>query len=265
MPILNTPSGALHYREQGEGPPLVLLHANPGDSRDFSAVLPALAARNRVIALDWPGFGESAPPPSASTLTVLDLYSTLVEFIDLLRLPPAVFIGNSVGGNAATRLAAEHPNKVRGLVLVAPGGFTPHNPITRGFCRLQGSRLALSPVRFASLYLKVRTEAVNAMLARAAHEQATPQRRLMSRALWRSFGRPENDLRELARRVEAPTLLLFGARDIAIPADRDGVVARRCFPQARFTALPCGHASFAEVPERFLEEVRPFLERCRTC
>lgn len=46
----------------GEGPPLLLLHANPGDHRDYDAVIPALAARFRVIALDWPGYGASMPP-----------------------------------------------------------------------------------------------------------------------------------------------------------------------------------------------------------
>jgi pimeloyl-ACP methyl ester carboxylesterase len=54
-----------------------------------------------------------------------------------------LIIGNSLGGNVAARLAIESRAKVRGLVLVSPGGFTPHNPITRAFCRLQGSRFAL--------------------------------------------------------------------------------------------------------------------------
>lgn len=259
MPTLTTPSGTLHYREQGHGTPLVLLHANPGDSRDFEAVMPALAERYRVIALDWPGYGQSSAPLRADTLTVLDFYQTLLEFIAMLRLPPALFIGNSVGGNAAARLAAEHPNKVLGLVLVAPGGFTPHNLVTRSFCKLQGSRFALSPYRFASLYLRLRTPTSEAMLARAAGEQATPQRLAMSRALWRSFGKPENDLRGLAPRIKAPTLLLFGQKDLAIPANKDGKVAQQCIPHALFQSLPCGHVPFAEVPALFLHETLPFL------
>jgi hypothetical protein len=41
-------------------------------------------------------------------------------------------------------------------------------------------------------------------------------------------------------------------------------VAAQCMPSAQFNALPCGHASFAEVPELFLEEVQPFLAACGT-
>ncbi len=260
MPILTTPNGALHFREQGQGAPLLLLHANPGDSRDFEAVTPALAERYRVLALDWPGYGQSSMPARPADLGVLDFYEVLLTLLKALNLSQVSLIGNSVGGNAAARLAAERPDMVRSLVLVAPGGFTPHNAVTRGFCKFQGSRFALSPRRFAGLYLKLRNSTTNAMLDRASAEQATPARLEMNRALWRSFGRPENDLRDLASRIAAPTLLLFGQKDIAIPANKDGAVAQRCIPHAQFASLPCGHAPFAEMPERFLAEVLPFLE-----
>jgi len=62
MPVVNLSSGNLHYLESGRGVPLILLHANPGDSRDFDAILPRLAKDYRVLAPDWPGYGESALP-----------------------------------------------------------------------------------------------------------------------------------------------------------------------------------------------------------
>lgn len=262
MPSLMLSTGAVHYRELGQGIPLLLLHANPGDSRDFDAVFATLARRNRVIALDWPGYGESAMPPDPATATVLDYYATLREFIAALALPPAFLVGNSIGGNVAARLAVESPERVRGLVLVAPGGFTPHNLLTRAFCRFQGSRLSLSPRRFAGLYLKRRTPVVEAMLQRAGGLQSEPARIALNRAMWRSFAQPENDLREASRGIGVPALLLFGQEDPAIPARRDGRVAAQCMPSARSVVLPCGHASFAEVPELFLAEVQPFLAAC---
>ncbi len=262
MPSISLSSGNIHYSEHGQGAPLVLLHANPGDSRDFEAVIPALAENFRVLALDWPGYGRSTmsgPPESAG---VLVYYDCLREFLAALDLPPAFFIGNSVGGNAAARLAIEAPELVRGLVLVAPGGFTPINFISRAFCRLQGSRFSLSPYRFASLYLKRRTPTAMAMLERASTEQSAPERIAIGRAFWRSFGSPENDLCDSAGRIDAPTLLLFGKSDPVIAAKKDGKVAARCIASSRFVALPCGHSSFAEVPELFLAEVGPFLAKC---
>lgn len=259
MAFLDLPLGRVHYGEHGGGIPLVLLHANPGDSRDFDAVLPALAQTHRVLALDWPGYGLSEPLAQPASATVSTLYEVLRAFLAALSLPPALFIGNSVGGHLAARLAIEHGERVRGLVLVAPGGFTPHNLVTRGFCRFQGSRWSLSPRRFAGLYLKQRTATTQAMLERAATTQATPECLALNRALWRSFADPENDLRLRATTIRAPTLLLFGQKDPAIPAARDGRVAARCLPSARYGALPCGHASFAELPQAFLDEVQPFL------
>ena len=119
MPLLTLSSGTVHYMEQGKGAPLVLLHANPGDSQDFDAVIPALAQTNRVLALDWPGYGGSDVPADPGSMTVLHFYRVLREFITALALPPAFFIGNSVGGNAAARLAVESPHLVRNEITLA--------------------------------------------------------------------------------------------------------------------------------------------------
>ena len=262
MPTIRLSSGTLHYLEQGQGVPLLLLSANPGDARDFAAVMPTLARHYRVLALDWPGYGESDIPQQAQHWSAEHFHAVLLEFITALKLPPALCIGNSVGGNAAARLAALTPQLVRGLLLVAPGGFTPHNAISRAFCRLMGSRFALSPRRWAGLYLKRRTPITQAMLDRAAGLQAEPARLVLNRATWRSFATSGNDLRALAADITAPTLLMFGQQDPAIPAHKDGKVAARCLPQARFVAMPCGHACFAELPEAFLAEALPFLARC---
>ena len=261
MPSVNLSTGAVHYSEHGQGAPLVLLHANPGDSLDFEAVIPALAKQYRVLALDWPGYGQSALPKQPETVGVFFFYQVLREFLTALSLPPAFFIGNSLGGNTAARLAIESPELVRALVLVAPGGFTPPNFITRNFCALQGSRFALSPYLFASLYLKIRTVTTQAMLMRAATIQATPASMQINRAVWRNFASPDNDLRSIAQRIKVPTLLLFGKHDPVISASRDGLLASSIIPNAKFVALPCGHASFAEVTELFLENVQPFLTK----
>lgn len=262
MPSVEVSCGTIRYDDYGVGMPLVLLHANPGDSQDFEAVIPSLARHCRVIALDWPGYGQSRLSEKPGSATVTLFYNALCEFISALALPPVVFIGNSVGGNVAARLAIEHPEKVRGLVLVAPGGFTPHNFITRTFCNFQGSRFSMSPALFANLYLRRRTPAVLAMLERASTIQSSPERRALNRALWRNFGQPESDLRASAPSIRAPTLLIFGKYDPAISAKKDGHVAVRVIEHARRVILPCGHAPFAEVPELFLAEVETFLNAC---
>lgn len=97
MPSIDLPTAFVHYTEHGQGAPLVLLHANPGDSEDFEAVVPAFANTYRVLALDWPGYGRSAPPQQPESVGVLFFNQVLREFLAALALPPAFFIGNSLG------------------------------------------------------------------------------------------------------------------------------------------------------------------------
>lgn len=262
MPTVNLPSGATHYTESGQGTPLILLHANPGDSLDFEAVIPTLAQHYRVLAVDWPGYGQSAVPEHLGMISANFFCDVLHGFLKALALPPALFIGNSIGGNASARLAIVSPELVRGLVLVSPGGFTSHNFITRAFCRFQASRLAFSPRSFAARYLKGRTPTVTAMMERAATSQGTAARIAINRAIWRSFIEPDHDLRQLASAIKAPTLLLFGKHDPIIPAKKDGAVAVKAIRGAKLVVMPSGHVPFAETPEAFLAEVLPFLARC---
>ena len=259
MPSVGLSTGSVHYTEQGQGTPLVLLHANPGDGQDFEAVIPALGEHYRVLALDWPGYGKSSLPEQPEAVGVLFFYQVLREFLNVLALPPACFIGNSLGGKAAARLAIESPESVRALVLVAPGGFTSPNFVTRIFCALQSSRVSLSPHLFASLYLKRRTSTTRSMLLRASTTQAAAAQMSLNRSIWRNFAAPDNDLRAGASGIKAPSLLLFGRYDPVIPAGKDGMTAARLIPGAKLVVLPCGHVSFAEVPELFLSEVQPFL------
>lgn len=264
MPHITLPQGQVHYRDEGHGPLLVLLHANPGDSRDFDAITPVLARTHRVIRLDWPGYGLSPMPARPEAMSAMTFAATLQAFVQALALPPAVYLGNSVGGYAAARLAIERPEAVTGLVLVSPGGFTPHNALTRLFCRLQGSAWSIPPAWLAQGYLRRRTACTRAMLTRAAGEQADIAARALNRAVWRSFPDPAHDLRPLAHRIHAPVLLSFGRYDPLIPAWLDGRVARRLLPQAEWQVTATGHAAFAEMPEAFLHTLQTFLTHTGT-
>jgi len=259
MPSIDLQECTLSYTDQGRGAPLLLLHANPGDSRDYDAVIPALSQHYRVLALDWPGYGQSSLRRPVDSIDVHFFCEVLRKFIAALALAPAILVGNSLGGSAAARLAIEHPESVAGLILVSPGGFTSTNFFARFFCRFQGSRFSVTPHLFAQLYLRLRTPTAKAMLERAATTQTAPLQLALNRALWRSFATPENDLRSRAHHIKAPALLLFGKYDPVIPAKKDGKNAAAIIPGANLVILPCGHAPFAELPKVFLAEVEAFL------
>lgn len=261
MPQVRTRAGELHYAEAGDGIPLILLHANPGDRRDWDAVVPPLAARCRVIAVDWPGYGESPAPEPPSSASASACAGALEDLIDALALAPAIVAGNSVGGYCAARLAIARPEAVRALVLVDSAGFTRPSALTRWFCRVQGREWVARAIaaRFAAFYLKRRTPTVEAMLARARAGCRDPRWVAVEAALWRSFAEPELDLRARAAAITAPTLIVWGRRDPVVRLAADGEHARRAIAGARLVALDTGHAPFAEDPPAFLAAVEPLL------
>lgn len=253
----------LHVREDGSGPALVLLSANPGDSRDFDGIVPALAQRFRVLRLDWPGYGSSAapnPPERAGASHFLEVFARWMDEAGIAR---AHLLGNSVGGNVAVRYALAQPQRVASLVLVSSGGFTAHNPVTRGFCRLQGQLWfkRLLGDRFTRAYLRARNPLTRAMIERAGGEQATDEALRVNAAVWRSFLDPAHDLRESARALTVPTLVTGGRHDPVIPARRDVALAARTIPGAELHIFDTGHAPFAEAPDAFLEHVQAFWNR----
>jgi pimeloyl-ACP methyl ester carboxylesterase len=254
----------LAYRQEGSagGPTLVLLSANPGDSRDFDAVAPRLAQHFRLLRLDWPGYGGSPapqPPQSAGAGLFLERFSA---FMDGLEIGAAHLLGNSVGGNVAVRYALRHPGRVRSLVLVSPGGFTDHNVLTRAFCRLQGQVWfkRLLGAGFTRWYLHARNQWTAAMIERAGGEQAGASALAVNAAVWRSFVEPEHDLRRAATALRLPALVLSGRHDPVLPPRPDGRNAAQAIAGARQLVLDCGHAPFAELPDEFLAAVEPFWD-----
>jgi len=250
----------LSYRIEGQGPTLILLPANPGESRDFDAVAPRLAQRFRLIRLDWPGYGAS-PAPQPATLAGAGFFLERFDaFMDALEIASAHLVGNSVGANVAVRYALRKPQRVQSLVLVSPGGFTAHNALTRAFCALQGRVWfkRLLGASFTRYYLRRRNPWTRAMIARAGAEQARRSALEVNAAVWRSFLEPQHDLRTAAGQLRLPTLVVSGKHDPVLPPKTDGRNAVRAIPGARQVVLDSGHAPFAEMPDQFLDVVAEF-------
>ena len=262
------------YTDSGEGQAdapgryVVLASANPGASGDWNALVPLLAARGfRVLALDWPGYGQSPPPTDEDAAQgARFLAHVLSAFVSALALPPSIIIGNSVGGFSATKLALSKSPHVAKVILVSSGGFTRHNFVTRAACRFMSTGAAPSPHTFARFYLghQSTSPTVKEMLHRAKTEQATPAALKVNRGVWASFATPEHDLRAEVKQpgaVSVPFMLVYGKQDYVIPYWLDGKEARKCLPESTpFVVMDTGHAPFAELPEAFMDAIASFLD-----
>ncbi|MFC8381380.1 alpha/beta fold hydrolase [Nocardia sp. NPDC057272] len=248
-----------------DAPGLLLLHANPGDHRDFDQIVPALDKTWAVAAVDWPGYGASTvTDPDAVTVDALgDIAVRVSTSLAQIGFGSLTVIGNSVGGYAAVRLAERAPDLVRGLVLVQSAGFAPLNPLTRAMfgliaCPSVARRFV---VPHARLYLgSPRNEGVRPLFERAREVSGDPIRLAVYRSLWRSLDDPRVYLPAAAPLLPGlPVQVVWGRDDPTNPwlMNRRGIA--RALPGAPVAVLPTRHEPFAQAPGLFLDAVREFL------
>lgn len=112
------------YLAGGQGEPLVLLHGFGADKDHFGALLGALSSRYHLIVPDLPGFGESSRDASLA-YDIPSQAARFGRFVQALGLSGFHLAGASMGGYLAAYYAADHPDKVKSLLLMAPAGVLP--------------------------------------------------------------------------------------------------------------------------------------------
>ena len=115
---------SLHVEDQGRGEPtLLFLHYWGGTSRTWGRVISNLRDQFRCVAYDQRGWGKSDKPSQGYALS--DLAKDALTLIEALGLRSYVLVGHSMGGKIAQLLASQRPDRLVGLVLVAPAPPTP--------------------------------------------------------------------------------------------------------------------------------------------
>jgi 4,5:9,10-diseco-3-hydroxy-5,9,17-trioxoandrosta-1(10),2-diene-4-oate hydrolase len=246
---------------RGRGKPVVCLHAIAHGARDFEAFAELAGDGFEIIALDWPGHGlspDDGKPPSVAH------YSRLLRCaLDALDLERPILLGNSIGGGAALRIAALHPDRVGGLVLCDSAGLMPINVVTRfligrfvAFFRAgeKGRRWFGPAYRF--YYNRVLPmEAAHEERARivAAGYEMAP----LLRQAFESFAGAEVDLREDVAHVRCPVFVAWASNDRVLAWSQSRKAAQ-AFHSGTIELFPGGHAAFLENPQRFVESFRAF-------
>ena len=111
----DTGEGQIYFAEAGSGPALILLHPSPQSSRVYWRLMPVLAERYRVVALDTLGFGRSDPLPDG--ITMARLGASVGDAMSALGIKRAHLFGFHTGNKIAAALAADCPDRVDRLVL----------------------------------------------------------------------------------------------------------------------------------------------------
>jgi pimeloyl-ACP methyl ester carboxylesterase len=248
------------FERAGEGPPLVLLHGAFGfDSRAWRRQLDGLSDEFTVVAWDMPGCGRSSDPPERFRIS--DYADCLAAFIDALGLGRPHLLGLSFGSGLALELYRWHPMLPRTLILAsAYAGLAGSFPAEVVEQRLQHvlRALDLPPEQWAREWSPTMfTESAPAELVDEIAAFLSEFDPAGQRALFDAFA--HEDLRDLLPRIDVPTLLLYGDKDVRSPLSvAEDLHAR--IPTSRLVVMPgVGHLSNVEAAERFNSEVRSFL------
>lgn len=237
------------YVDEGDGPPLVLLHSGGMAHQEWDVHREALDKRFRVLAPDLPGHGRT--PLHADALTVQSMVEAVLAMLADAGVDQAHLVGSSMGGGVALRLTLDRPELVDRLVLFR-SGFR---------------RETKNVVEDLSLDDPAYWEEIGmaSWLSRIHEPQGGAQawQDVVARAARLSRSDPaahDVDEQELAR-IDAPTLVIAGDRDPIVPVE-EAVEMYQAIPQAALWIIPnASHIVAARTWRRqsFAEELQRFL------
>jgi non-heme chloroperoxidase len=262
--FVTTGDGArIHTVEAGEGPPIVLIHGITLGVGVWARQFSSLRKHHRVLAIDLRGHGPSIGGSGGYSFE--RLADDVLEVLAEREVADAVVVGHSMGGMVLQLAAIRRVEALRrhavGLVLVATdAGPTIPGPVGRPMGMLT-ARVAWRAARYAERHSKgvypgsdlatwgsrvcfgARPRAVDVELVRSLSSAVPP--RAMAELLTPLM---EFDVRIDLPRIDLPTLVVVGSRDVLTPARRARFMASR-IPGARLEVLPgCGHLVMLERP-----------------
>ncbi|HEX2837044.1 MAG TPA: alpha/beta hydrolase [Phycisphaerales bacterium] len=233
----------------GSGVPVVFLHGLVGLNDHWEGVVAAVQHRCRCIMLEMPLLdltGDDCSIQGATELTARFLRSYLNA--------PAVLVGNSFGGHVATRLAVEHPQLVRGLVLAGASGLIEKSMVSD--VQIRPSREWLERKIGELFYDKSKMNMGDVDRAFGELSQRDKARAMVR--LSRTARR--NHMGDQLGSIKAPTLIIWGRQDIVTPPEACEQFHRRIAGSRVVWIDNCGHAPMIEAADVFAGALNEFLD-----
>ena len=269
----------IFYREAGpvDGPVVLLLHGFPTSSHMFRNLIPLLADRYRVIAPDYPGFGQSASPDRSqfkySFARYADLIGGLTEQLGAKRYAMYVM---DYGAPVGYRMAIKHPDRVTGLIVQNGNAYTEGlgafwDPIkaywaspTDANRQAIGSLVTRETTHFQ--YTDGMSDVSRIDPDNVIHDQALldrPGNRDIQLDLFLDYGTnvplyPQ--FQEYFRKYRPPTIIIWGKNDKIFPAT-GAVPYKRDLPDAEYHMLDSGHFVLEDRLDLAAPLIRDFLDR----
>jgi len=249
-----------YYEVIGEGEPLLLIPGLGATCRLWDSIVPELAQHFTLIMADNRGMGLSKAKKKPRTLA--DYSSDYAELLDYLNIDQTHVLGLSLGGIAAQRLAIDHPQKIKRLLLMSCADR--FSPYLLRITALLGHSLRRFPrmlflqtmelLATAPLYLDEHVDEIDRMMQEKC-DDPIPKSAMATqlRCLLRSEVEPPD------YHITAPTLVIAGEYDALIPSCYAKIMADK-IPGSQFVLLKgAGHNPLTEMPDISLPLVIKFL------
>lgn len=256
----------MHYRDEGSGPVVVLIHANFSNLLDWEPWVVALKDRYRVVRFDMTSHGLTGPDPTGDYTLARTLKLT-EDFIDALGLQKMTLGGTSLGGTVAIHYTARHPERVERLVLLSPGSLEGKERRARGGVPKAG---------YVLKYLLPRALPRFMLRSGFGDPEKVPEA-LIDRwyDLWMREGQREaqldrlsqykaGDIEGLIRSLRVPVLLMWGELNTTAAFSQSATFLELLSgaPAVKFIAYPgLGHMALQEDGARLGRDVRAWLDQ----
>lgn len=252
----------LAYSDEGEGHPIVFLHAFPLNRTMWVPQVEVLKDHYRIITIDLRGHGESDAPMWRYTLE--QFADDSIALLQHLAIPQATIVGLSMGGYILFTLYQKYPEFVRALVLAdtRAQADTPEGKATRFSMAQVAYRRgasAIAELMLPKLLSPSGMERHKNLVTKLRNIITGNQTAGIIGDLMAMEERP--DFTPLAQTINVPTLVLVGEYDIPSPPTEMKKMAEQ-IPGAKLTVIPqAGHVSNLENPEAFNQALFKFLRK----
>ena len=255
----------VHYRDEGKGQVIVLLHGTGASLHTWDKWADELKNKYRVIRLDLPAYGLTGPHPD-NKYSISNYSKFLHSFVNKLELSDFILSGNSLGASISWHYASVYQDKVKLLSLLSPGGFITNDQESPLVIRLARAPVLRKILRYVTprFFIKNTLKEVYYDNNKLTDQKIDTYRNMILREnnreafISRSLSNPK-DYTDRLKLISIPTQVIWGNEDTWIP------VSNAKFFEAEIQNIrvdimdETGHIPMEERPQESLDLLLDFI------
>jgi pimeloyl-ACP methyl ester carboxylesterase len=259
----------MHYRDEGQGPVLVLLHGVASSLHTWDGWAEELKDNYRIIRVDLPAHGLTGPDPALDRYNINYMVDKLDKFLNKLGVSRFSLAGNSLGGYISWNYALYRPDRVEKLILLDAAGYPQDMPFIMNFAALpvigEMSQIMM-PRYIVSMNIHAAygdDDKVSSELVKRYHDLTLrPGNRKGLVNVFRTMKEQSQnpDLGARVGQINTPTLLLWGEEDQWVPLSVMEQFRRDLPNVSVITYEGVGHMPMEEIPVQSARDARSFLQ-----